>query len=327
MGIYIPLGKTIAMNKLILAIVFLLFSAVFSASAQVHDGFPGDSSIINFSSYSMPNFIPDTSSSPVWQIGYSRKTFFGIDSVGAKMIMTDTLNPYRINCNNWFVIKNLEFEMIVDFWHKYQTSGGHDGGIVEFSLDSGLTWQNLKGDCNVDSSSRFPGVLTTNFYTKTDTLNTGEPAFTGTQSSTQFSRIQFYFGPVVGPFGDSGCLVSVPPAYYLRFRFVSDSIADSLAGWIIDSIKLENDIYWGKVVDIKKKDLSIFPNPSYDGSFNFPSLTNEQKYTIEVFNPIGTKLLKIPYVHSLELEQYPPGLYFYKVSDGTEYYSGRLLKE
>lgn len=316
------------MNKNLL-FVFGLFSCL-TSQAQVIDGAPLDSTIIRFTTGSIPNFIPDTAATPLWQIGHSHKLFFG-DSTGVTRIMTDTLRPYPVNANNWFTIKVLRgFNQIIDFWHRYQTDSTRDGGTVEFSIDHGVIWQNMKGPCNSDSIFSDPGIFTTNFYTFNDTLASGTQAFTGTKSSTQYSRFQFFVGFPIGPLsgGSSGCDFRSADTIYVRFRFISDSVPDTMAGWIIDSIKIEQDDYGSGIVNINnQKSLNVYPNPSYDGSFTFPALVNEQNYKIEVYDAMGEKILKIPYTQSLELNHCPPGLYFYRVTGATGYYSGRLLIE
>ncbi len=317
------------MNKAILSFFALLITS-WAANAQVQDGLYNISTTyISFTSDSIPNYIPDTAAIPLWQIGHSHKAFFGSDS-SETTIMTDTIHPYRINANNWFVIKvPFVFNAIIDFAHKFQTDSGHAGGIVEFSLDTGVTWQNVKGDCNVDGSfGTSGGILTTNFYNTNDTLISGVPAFNGNSDSIQYSRFQFYFGPAVSPHkritSGTGCSFPID-TFYIRFRFVSDSLIDSLAGWEIDSIKVEEDYYSGLVKNINKlQPLSIYPNPSYDGIFTFPVLENEQDYTTEVYNAMGKRVLCMPYKQSLDLAHYAKGLYFYKVGDGTNYYSGQL---
>src|ERR1700745_1168639 len=129
------------MNKLISFLFAVLFFSV-ATNAQVIDGYPMDSATIAFTNDSIPIVIPDTASLPLWQIGRTYKSFFTTDSAGAIAMMTDTLNPYPVNANNWFVIKipNWWGNTIFDFWHKYQTDSSHDGGIVEFSIDAGTTW-------------------------------------------------------------------------------------------------------------------------------------------------------------------------------------------
>ncbi len=215
---------------------------------------------------------------------------------------------------------------IIDFWHRYQTTAKHDGGVVEFSQDNGKTWQNVKGACNRDGSGE-PGILTTNFYSTIDTLTTEERSFNGIHDSMQYSRLQFWGGYAISPYGSGGCF-GYPDNFFIRFRFISDSVADTLAGWIIDSIKIEHDMYPGSVANINKpKAINIFPNPSHNGTFIFPALKDEQDYSLEVYNAMGNRIVKMSYQQSIDLSQYAKGLYFYKVSDGTEYYSGWLLKE
>jgi hypothetical protein len=212
---------------------------------------------------------------------------------------------------------------MISFSHKYQTDSTHDGGIVEFSFDSGATWQNVMGACT--DSSYMNGIHTENFYSSNDTLISGEPAFMGTQNTLQYSIVQFF-----APLGGSVCSIpSVWPAIaFLRFRFVSDSIPDSLAGWIIDSIKMEHYFYPDFISKINKpQSLNTYPNPSYDGIFTFPPLNDQQEYTTEVYNAIGQRILNYPYNQSLDLSQYPKGLYFYKVTSETNYYTGQLLLE
>ena len=303
--------------------IFLLVCLLpLGVSAQViYDGMPGDSTLIRFTHDSIPNFIPDTSAAPLWQIGRTHKPFFTTDTAGVVSMMTDTLNHYPINANNWFVIKVPYYHnVIVDFWHRYQTNLAHAGGIVDFSIDAGLTWQNIKGPCNIDSFGG-TGVGTAGFYSFSDTLVNGEPAFTGTQSTAQYSRIQFKDPEPIAK-TTSGCYFSTS-TFFIRFRFESDTMADTLAGWIIDSVKIENDIYWMAVNDINQHgQLHISPNPSSTGIFTFPELRNE-----ELYNSIGQKISSTPNKHSIDLSHYVNGMYFYTVTNGTEHYSGRLLKE
>jgi hypothetical protein len=319
------------MKKTLYTLLLVLF-AFFArtSSAQVADGYPQDSVTVTFTD-TMSNFIADTSAIPLWQMGHSYKSFFGSDSTGVTTMMTDTLHPYRANANNWFVmIIPLQTNTIVDFWHKFQTDSGHAGGAVEFSLDSGITWQNVKGGCNVDGTGwSMGGMLTSNVYSDTDTLLTGDAVFQGTQDSTTFSRIQFFMGfPVRTSSGGSGCAFYGGSNVYVRFRFISDSLTDTLAGWIIDSVKIEYDYYPGSVARISRPDLKVYPNPAYDGIFHFPALYDEAQYQVEVYNMMGSRVLSVPYTADISLERYPAGMYYYKVSSGgADYYSGKLLKE
>jgi len=329
------------MKKTLLSLFIILLSFAATAQLHIYDGVPLDSTVFTFDlpdslhhtfgSTPKYNVNIDTTSTHLWRIGKTHKAFFSAGSVDTTFaIMTDTAQPYSKNANDAFLLKitNLPFNAIIDFKHKYQTKPGRDGGIVEFSLDTGTTWQNVKGICNADSGSPgFGGILTSNFYAKTDTLATGDPAFTNTSGTWQYSRFQFFMGfPVRLTKGTSGCHINSGIPVYIRFRFVSDSMPVPMDGWIIDSIKIEADDYGNLVPQISSyHTLNISPNPSKDGIFIFPTLDNENQTQIEITNAMGQVLFKTPYSHRIDLSQYPQGLYLYKVVNNDEYYSGRLI--
>jgi hypothetical protein len=295
------------------------------------DGEALDSFTVRFTDDTISNYIPDTSSIPLWQIGRTYKPFFTSDTSGLTGMMTDTLNNYPVGANNWFVLKIVRgYCTLVGFWHRYQTTSGKDGGVVEYSVNYGATWDNVKDSCNTDDSSwgALEGIFTSNFYTATDTLNTGEKSFSGTSDTSIYSRFQFKDPPAAKLTAGYGCVWDVD-TFYVRFRFISDTIPDTLAGWLIDSIKVKHfEMGHGSVRQLNGiAILNIIPNPSHTGLFTFPSLKNERKFSTEVFNAIGQRVYQSPYRHSLDLSTFPRGLYFYKVTDGTEYYRGRLLYE
>ena len=172
----------------------------------------------------------------------------------------------------------------------------------------------------------FPGVFTTNFYGSTDTIISGEPSFNGIHDSLIYSRVQFFNGYPLGITSGPGCSY-FSGNIYLRFRFVSDSVADSLAGWIIDSIQIEDDYYGGSLKTVSNQQLNVYPNPSADGAFNFSVLFDEERYNTTVYDAMGKLLVNIPYSHLLDMSGYAKGVYFYKVSDGVDYYMGQLVVE
>ena len=316
------------MHKLIFCFLVIFIFSPATANAQIIDGYQMDSMAIRFNGGSNPNLVPDTSANPLWQVGLTHKLFFATDTFGTVAMMTDTLHHYPINSNNSFVlIFPPTLNMIVDIWHRYETDSTHAGGIVEFSTDHGSTWQNLKGGCNVDSLGSFvSGTRTSNFYSFADTLFNGEPAFKGTSSGSRYSRFQLFSGYPVKSLTAS---CSFYDSVFVRFRFVSDTTADTLAGWMIDSVKMERDEYPGGIVALtnQKNILNIFPNPSPSGQFSFPDLSSESGFYTEIYNMLGSRLYVAPYMHEINLSHCPDGIYFYRVSNGNEYYFGKLLKE
>lgn len=322
--------------KKIFALISLLLTSVIGNAQKVYDGKPADSTTFTLEIADSLNhnfygpYIIDTSNTHLWKIAKTTKPFFIAGSEDTTFaIMTDTTNPYYANADDWFVLKfNMNTNMIIDFTHKYQTAKGHDGGIVEYSQDSGKTWENVKGICNQDSFIHRPGIHTQNFYSDTDTLISGQKAFSGTSDTFIVSRLQFFFGFPLRITKGSGCdfWSSWPRQTYLRFRFISDSTPDTLAGWIIDNIKIEFDDYGSIVPKVAGyNSLSISPNPSNTGIFYFPELTNEKNTQLEITNTLGQVLTIAPYSHTIDLSQYSKGLYLYKVVNSEEYYSGRLI--
>lgn len=302
------------------------------ASAQgigIIDGMPMDSTILRFNNNTIPGYTADTATVPLWQIGRTHKTFFTSDTAGVVGIMTDTGTFYPANADNYFIIRfPRTLNPIIDFWHRFQTDSFHAGGIVEFSYDHGTTWQNVRGDCNTDSAFTLqPGIRTENMYGSADTLFNGQYAFMGS-SSTIYSRMQFFYAIPLKTTSPTYCYL-VPDSIYIRFHFVSDTTSDTLAGWMIDSLKIETDRYLGDVASVNADhSLKVYPNPSVDGVFYFPALTNGGQLNIEVYSLNGTRIIRAPYQHTISLEGMPPGSYFYRVYNGSgnDYY-GHIQKE
>jgi len=259
----------------------------------------------------------DTSSATLWQTGSTIKTAFLNDSVATNGIMTDTVNPYPPNANDFFVLKmSNPTNFIIDIWHKYQMDSLHAGGIVEFSTDSGASWMNV-AYCNQ--------INFQNYYSAQDTIISGQPAFTGNSNGEQLSRIQFMNCELVIVRETSTECLSRFSNYapiYLRFRFVSDSTVDSLAGWMIDSIQIENPgclVLPGAVSKVTDEHaISVFPNPANDilniQSSAIPitqiSITNILGQTIDC------KLSNLNTEHvEADASVLSPGVYFIKINN------------
>lgn len=289
---------------------------------NIYEGNPMDSLVLNFDSAQITDFQTDTSA--LWQIGGTNKTFFSSGGFIERAMMTDTANAYPIGANAWFELEfpvTFHFNVIVNFTHKYQTDTGKDGGIVEFSNDGGQTWQNIKGDCNMDTMMYFPGVHTENFYGFEDTLDNGERAFTGQSNGWIHSRVQFFYAIPVK--STATCDMQ---NIKMRFRFVSDSTSEALDGWIISGITIEQDEYAG-VADVKRPaSLNVYPNPSADGQFYFPELSGKG-YQTEIMNTMGQTVYSNVYSRHLDLSSYAKGIYFYRVSGDDEQYTGQLIVE
>ena len=123
----------------------------------------------------------DTSSSNIWQIGQPQKIIFDTAATFPNAIVTDTSNYYPTNNTSsfsfgvdpqWFGwgILALQWKQKLDMDIDY------DGGIIEFSSDTGNTWKNVFNNPYVYN---FYGFDTAN----QDTLISGDYAFSGTDST------------------------------------------------------------------------------------------------------------------------------------------------
>jgi len=269
----------------------------------------------------------DTSSTTLWQIGNTLKSVFSNDTIAAHGIMTDTAHPYPLNANDFFILKvdYLVPNFIVDFWHKYQFDSLHSGGIVEFSFDSGMTWMNV-AYCNM--------IDTQNIYSSTDTIFSGQPAFKGNSNGEQLSRLQFMNCEIAGIRQTAtSCLMpedltflSIP--IYLRFRFVSDSTIDSLSGWMIDSIRIENvgcKFLGGYVAEVNKQNIiNLYPNPA---TTEITIMATDEISSVVITNLLGQTVFAHEYKTEeveIDVSALPPGVYFVKIN-GTDV--RKFLKE
>jgi len=259
----------------------------------------------------------DTSSASLWQIGNTLKSGFSIDTIPSHGIMTDTLNPYPANANDFFVLKiGYVTNFIVDIWHKYQMDSMHAGGIVEFSTDSGLTWMNVSYCDQID---------TQRFYSPVDTIFSGQPAFKGNSNGEKLSRLQFTNCEewAIRETG-TGCFAQFqsPSPIYIRFRFVSDATVDSLSGWMIDSIRIENPgcfFAGGGVHNVANENtISIFPNPAYD---DITITSSAQEITrVEITDMLGRQVYSmVPtancLLQTINVAGLPGGVYFVRVNN------------
>lgn len=299
---------------LLLILVFLGADSRLQAQA-VYDGIPLDSTTFTFEpidslTHPSKNQGVDTTGTALWRIGTTSKSFFSAGKTSDFAIMTDTTASYPLNANDWFTLKMDQFwfyNVIISFRHKYQTTSKHDGGIVEYSIDSGLTWLNLLDSCYV-SGGQNGGVTTHNFYGFNDTLLNGTPAFSGTSNGWQYSRFQFFFGfPIKGT--ASPCLPTT--SAYIRFRFVSDDTLESLDGWIIDDLKIERDDYGSAVNDLNYDNgVTIYPNPASD---EIIISTDERFYkTATLVNVVGQVVAHNDIksnTSKMDIKELPPGIY------------------
>jgi len=320
----------------LLSFAFSLFATSPVLAQVIYGTLEIDSSqIVLADSSTLPSRLAiDTASPHLWQFGNTHKSYFTTDTAESRGLMTDTLHPYSVNSNAsvWLAIPDAVF-WIVTIKHSYQTDSLHAGCIVEYTADSGSSWQNVMGPCNANGSPCTIGFRTENFYGSSDTLLTGEPCFMGSQKN-RISRFQVYGGCPIRLTGrendraTSGCTgLWGAGRYFLRFRFKSDSTVDTLAGWKIDSIAFRLDEYPGEVRSLAAEPESIVavPSPSASGVFTFPEIANQTEYHTVIYDILGNTIADMPYADVVDLHERESGWYFYIVTNGKQKWTGRML--
>ncbi len=269
-------------------------------------------------------FKPDTSATNVWKVGTTTKPFFGTAYSPPNALMTDTLNPYPTSNHSWFdlVLPNNMYYylgMIVSFRHKYQTDIGNDGGYIEVSYNQGASWHNVIHDDTVTSPIVFASQ---NLYTKTDILNNGTPAFSGTSNGWVNTSIQWVW---------AFPLRFLPDTLILRFHFKSDSIQTNLDGWMIDNLLISYADLGSDINELETGSHIAYPNPT-TGLLRIKKtgLRYETSF-ITVYNNQGQQVLAPSRFENQEFElncsEWPNGLYFFQVyTKGTKTSSGKFFK-
>jgi len=264
--------------------------------------------------------VLDTAGCGIWQIGGSNKPVFSpVGSYLMHGIMTDTLGYYPINANSSFEINTnfQEPDIALAIWHKYETDSGHDGGIVEFSVDSGMNWANV---VSCGGFYYFNGIYVENFYGPTDTLIGGEPAFSGNSGGEILSVVQIYNCPIpirimTSPCGwlDTGShFPGRSPTIDFRFRFLSDSMPDSLSGWMIDSVKLYVTFcdLGSEIRKLANNIPVLYPNPA-DNVLNIQTGLNNY-CGIVLYDILGRQILETKIEQpetQLNVSSLPAGVY------------------
>ena len=254
--------------------------------------------LITFES-SSPFFRQGTPTTTSWQIGQPSKTTFTEAHSAPNAIVTDTLNSYPTNNHSWFdlVLPLFEFGypyVGVEFMQRLNTTASRDGGYITVSYNQGESWVNIIQD----TATYWPWYNTPtdqwnniNLYSNNDKLFNGEFGFSGTISD--WEKVQFSWYHMLEKKGYWADTMLV------RFNFISDSIPETLDGWMIDNIRLfwvdlGGDIHETSVLS----NLEAYPNPLNEEAV-IRTRNQELIQVIEVYSPEG-KLIKHQKVQSDE---------------------------
>lgn len=252
---------------------------------------------------------PNTASN-IWQIGKPHKTIFNMAATEPNAIVTDTLNKYPSNNTSSFTfhvdLSNFFGNIIATRWkQKLDMDKHNDGGIVEFSIDNGVTWQNT-----------FNNPIIHNFYgynyDNKDTLSSGQYAFSGTDSTWR----DIWF--CVYRFGNS------PSSIDYRFTFKSDGINNQKEGWMIDNLFVTQTMMHIVKENEKSKYLTVYPTAT-QGTVNIEASKIQDNHVIESVRLFGIDGRMVeefkpdPSNFSINISHLPNGIYYLMVNTNLQH--------
>ena len=291
------------MKKFILSLLcFSLVSMV--AKAQFNP------EVIDFESVTNSLIHIDTANhANLWQIGRPQKTLFNSAITPPNAIVTDTLLPYPINTNSSFQFTVYDSTFILSgsnptwswnyiyfsFEYEMDSDTLHDGGYVEFSLDSGQTWHDI-------------APWNSMFYYQ-NTLFNGRPAITGHRLGPDYRMATI---PLCAGLGGP----TIPHSIDIRFTFASDSINTNKEGWLIDNIWFGVDICSGIHEASKANTVTAYPVPA-STSIAFQSDEVMKNATLIIYDDKGQKVKTIENINgtqwNLTNQNFSSGIYFYQL--------------
>ncbi|TAE82261.1 MAG: T9SS C-terminal target domain-containing protein [Bacteroidetes bacterium] len=261
----------------------------------------------------------DTTKKNTWQIGKPQKGYFNTAATQPNAIITDTVGFYPPNDTSRFIarffspfgssgaIRAIQWKQKIDF------DAGTDGGMVEFSRDSGITWQNAFNNPNV---YKFYGFDSANF----DTLAGGEYAFSGTDTS--WRDIWLCFQPTASMFGEP---------LLVRFTLLSDSIHNDKEGWMIDNFQ-DHATVIHTVVNQEKfaSYFKIYPNPTNDFLYLEAEKTpaSDAIEQLQLCDAVGQQLEEwadVPTKFFIDVRKYKAGMYYLKIKTNLQSKNYRFI--
>lgn len=246
----------------------------------------------------------DTSSSNIWQIGPPQKVIFESAATAPNVIVTDTINTYPSNNISSFeyTIKPWTFwgVLAIQWKQKLDMDFGKDGGMIEFSIDGGDTWE-----------SAFNNPYVYNFYgydeDNVDTLSNGEYVFTGVDSTWKDIWLCYDMSWL----DDNDSIM-------IKHTFVSDSLDNSNEGWMMDNLLVHVTIIH-TVNEVEQEEyLVVAPNPTA-GRVEISTKKINEYHIIEKMELLDAngRILKnwerVPTKFFIDISNYPNGLYYLKI--------------
>jgi hypothetical protein len=246
-------------------------------------------------------FIIDTNqTNNIWKIGTPSKIVFNSANSAPLAILTDTFNTYPINNTSSFSFTLYTNDLtIINISHRINADSLNDGGVIEYSLNGGNTWNSIFDSTFFTSNSTSSNI-------NAISSNSNKIGFTGTSDWMQFN---------IG--GHS--LNNVK----FRFTFTSDNLNTNKDGWMIDDISI-NCIGTGLNNISNEAPIHIFPSPSSD--IITIQLNSSRKLLSTVVTNIAGEMVLNTDKMILDVSKLSKGIYFVKVSTDKGNYKSKFIR-
>jgi len=298
--------------KKILQFLLLLLTCTSGVQAQWWSGgaqsFDG-----NFTphTYQLEYYITDPVNN-CWQVGPPIKNIFNAAPSAPNAIVTDTWDPYPTNSNSAFVIKlpdtlNSHFRMALRWIQKLDLEYKRDFGIVEISIDSGQTWENV-----------FTSNKVVNFFgynaQNVDTMINGMRGFTGIDHIG--SSLWLCYNPIAPN--------NIPIRnLQVRFTLHSDAEASGQDGWMLDNFELSPTVvHILQKEEGKGQSMYVSPVPADESLYiTAPSIPEKRNIDLLIIrNAEGKEMFRgqhLPPYYHLFTNDYPEGVYTISMESGS----------
>jgi hypothetical protein len=259
----------------------------------------------------------DTAKSNIWQIGRPQKIIFYSAATKPNAIVTDTTHDFPVNNISRFTFSLkpvTTFGMLAIQWiQKIDMNPHHDGGIIEFSVDTGKSWENVFNNPHVYNVTGYPAA-------DEDTLLTGEYAFSNTDTTWRNVWVCL----------DLSWLSTFKDSILFRYTFKSDTIHPVKEGWMIDNMRAQTTVHH-PVKEVTRTDyMRVYPNPA-NGIVYIDIHTLEIYHIIEHMELVDSqgKTVKqwknVPTKFWFDSSSYPDGVYILNVTTNLKTETVKLI--
>ena len=252
-------------------------------------------------------FDLDNDTSNVWQVGPPTKNVFNAAYTAPNALVTDTAlayGPGQVAHAGFKVSSDLVWWGIlaVQWMQKLDYEAGTTGGLVEFSGDGGLTWDNAFTSPYVYS---FYGYMPGN----EGTLPDGTACFTGTD--TTWRNVWFCLDL-------SWMWATGMDTLQMRFTHVTGSNSAPQDGWMIDNLVVAFTLVHTVTDHGQPEYIMVHPTPT-QGPVQIEVARRDGYHVIESIEMLDTagRVVKrhgpAPTKFAVDLSGHPPGQYYLRV--------------